>query len=874
LLAWAALWVAFETLTVQAREGGDESEPPLPWIRVSDDKSHFTAGDDAKPFRPMGFNYDHDADGRLIEDYWHAEWDRVVDDFKDMHELGANVVRVHLQFGRFMKSPTEANAAELERLAKLLELAQQQRLYLDLTGLGCYHKQDVPAWYDALEESARWDAQAIFWEAVAQTCADSPAVFCYDLMNEPVIGGDKSGPDWLGPAFAGKHFVQFVAKETRGRTRPEAAKQWVDQLTAAVRKHDAKHLVTVGFVDWSLDRPGLTSGFVPNEVAGALDFLAVHIYPKSGKVEEAIDVLKGFQTGKPVIIEETFPLGCSMEELEEFMDRSGEDADGWVSFFWGQRPEEIEASAGIGQAITRQWLTKFSERIKKERSDAAVARSGTRQSSDRPNDETGKPEVGRLRLQGDVVQHFIDHGLRHRDGTAAFTIPNAERRTGTPAGERSDKSAAELPIGVFDSGIGGLTVLEAILALDAFNNDSLQPGADGRRDLENESFVYLGDQANMPYGNYPSSGRQDFLRELILKDAAFLLGNRVWADSTAAVPEFTKPPVKGIVIACNTATAWGLEDIRRLVDAWQVPVFVIGVVEAGARGVMELNRSGDERTVAVLATVGTCGIQAYPRAIGRATGQAGQRAPEVIQQGSVSLAGVIEGDPAFVLSDGATSEYLGPSTTSTTAPLIASRKDLYAFDADGLLGDWSGSNSLRLTSLANYIRYDVTTLVEEYRLSGGSKPIDTLVLGCTHFPLVRAEILSEFSRLRGLMINGERPYESLIAEHIDLVDPAELTAKELFRELARTRLRRDATMASPGDEDQFFLSVANAASPEVRLAADGSLDRTYKYSRDPGRLDIEDTRVVPMRLSLLPASSLNLIRSRLPNVWERLQSAP
>jgi hypothetical protein len=50
--------------------------------------------------------------------------------------------------------------------------------------------------------------QARFWQAVAGRCAESPAVFCYDLMNEPVVpGGQRTGGDWLGPAFGDKHFV-------------------------------------------------------------------------------------------------------------------------------------------------------------------------------------------------------------------------------------------------------------------------------------------------------------------------------------------------------------------------------------------------------------------------------------------------------------------------------------------------------------------------------------------------------------------------------------------------------------------------------------------------------------------------------------------
>src|SRR5262249_2202387 len=151
---------------------------------------------------------------------------------------------------------------ELKQLGKLVKLAEKTRLYLDLTGLGCYHKKDVPVWYDELSEADRWAAQANFWKAVAGRCKDCPAIFCYDLMNEPVVpGGKRKDGDWLGPPFAGSHFVQVITLDQAKRPRPDIARQWIKLLVSGIREHDHKHLITVGLVDWSLDRPGLTSGF-------------------------------------------------------------------------------------------------------------------------------------------------------------------------------------------------------------------------------------------------------------------------------------------------------------------------------------------------------------------------------------------------------------------------------------------------------------------------------------------------------------------------------------------------------------------------------------------------------------------------------------
>src|SRR5579872_65190 len=250
------LLLAVFCLSVFAR--ADET---MPRVAVSSDKTGFVLEPSGRPFFPWGFNYDHDAAGRLLEDYWDAEWPAVEAHFGQMKALGANVVRIHLQVARFMDGPDKPNRKSLDMLAKLLRLAEKTRIYLDLTGLGCYHKQDVPAWYDELSEQDRWNVQARFWQAVAERCQDSPCVLCYDLMNEPVVpGGRRNAGDWLGPPFAGKHFVQVITLDQKERPRPEIARQWISHLVTAVREKDTRRLITVGLVDWSLDRPGLTSG--------------------------------------------------------------------------------------------------------------------------------------------------------------------------------------------------------------------------------------------------------------------------------------------------------------------------------------------------------------------------------------------------------------------------------------------------------------------------------------------------------------------------------------------------------------------------------------------------------------------------------------
>lgn len=133
-------------------------------------------------------------------------------------------------------------------------------------------------------------------------------------------------------------------------------------------------------------------------------------------------------------------------------------------------------------------------------------------------------------------------------------------------------SRAQLPIGVFDSGIGGLTVVRELV-----------------RHLPGESILYFGDTARVPYG----SKAPDTVARYSEEAAAFL----------------TARGVKAVVIACNTATAHAGELLRRSLD---VPV--VGVIEPGSRAAAAATRS---RRVGVIGTVGTIRSGAYDLAVRR-----------------------------------------------------------------------------------------------------------------------------------------------------------------------------------------------------------------------------------------------------------------
>jgi glutamate racemase len=235
------------------------------------------------------------------------------------------------------------------------------------------------------------------------------------------------------------------------------------------------------------------------------------------------------------------------------------------------------------------------------------------------------------------------------------------------------------PIGVFDSGIGGLTVAQEVI-----------------RQLPHESVIYFGDTARVPYGPKSPETVRRYSREI----AGFLRDEGV----------------KGIVIACNTATAHALTALREELD---MPV--IGVVEPGARAAVAATNGGH---IGVIGTVGTIKSGAYERAI-RAI------------------------DPDVMI-------------TARACPLLVPLVE------EG----WTDHDATRL-------------VIREYLEPLIAADIDTLVLGCTHYPLLKP-ILHE-----------------VLGSRVRLIDSAEETAAETARTLASKQL------AAKPDADPAYRFVAS-----------------------------------------------------------------
>jgi hypothetical protein len=371
LLGLAAL-LACRSTTSPSAQPTTKGSGRMERIVVAPDSRRFVFAESGTPFHPWGLNYGNA--GRLMEDFWDSEWETLVSDFAEMKTLGANVVRIHLQFGKFMDGPDKPNSSALIQFGRLVELAERNGLYLDVTGLACYRTADVPPWYDVLDERSRWEAQANFWRVVAASCASSPAIFCYDLINEPLSPAQRREPrQWYsGKPFGGYDFLQYIALDPEGREREGIARAWIEQMTRAIRERDRSRLITVGMLPW-VQGWGHLSGFVPTNVASQVDFLSVHIYPATAKPAEAREALRQCAGSKPVVIEETFQLSCSLAELEAFLRGSRDIACGWMGHYDGLPLAELEAlerqrRMTIPQAMMRDWLKLF-VRLKRELSD-------------------------------------------------------------------------------------------------------------------------------------------------------------------------------------------------------------------------------------------------------------------------------------------------------------------------------------------------------------------------------------------------------------------------------------------------------------------------------------------------------------------------
>ncbi|QED36668.1 Asp/Glu/hydantoin racemase [Antarcticibacterium arcticum] len=434
----------------------------------------------------------------------------------------------------------------------------------------------------------------------------------------------------------------------------------------------------------------------------------------------------------------------------------------------------------------------------------------------------------------------------------------------------------ELPIGVFDSGIGGLTVLDAIVNFDGYNNKTLALGADGEIDFKKEEFIYLADQANMPYGNYSAANKNSLLLEHILKDVQFILGDKYYPSPDAITYKIDKSPVKALVIACNTATAYGKENIEAFMKLAKLDIKVIGVIDAGVRGSLENLARDEDATIAVMATAGTVTSKGYVNTLYDQIEKLGYTGNiEVFQQGGVGIAEAVDEDSDY-FDKNLTSpreSYKGPDFKGNLK-IDKALLDIYNFDYEDfkMLCDAAGSddcNILQINDAENYVRYHLVSLMEQIRKANVQQPLKSIILGCTHYPYLTAEIENVLGELYNYQQeDGQFRYRNYMAKDIKLIDPAINTAMELFQHLKEQELFNKAGFIN---NSEFYISVPNRDNNFVRVNEKGDFPYDYKYGRAEGEIQ-EYVKVVPFSRSSISEDILTRLEVQLPFTYKLIES--
>jgi hypothetical protein len=326
-------------------------QAPLPKIQISADGHGFVTAK-GKPFVPFGLTYFRSGTGWAPQVWKKFDAEATRRDFIRMKELGVNCVRVFISYGSFYQEPGKLEPEGLAKFDQFLNLAEEQGIYVHPTGPD--HWEGSPEWArgDRMADENALAATEAFWRLFAARYKGRSVVFAYDLRNEPEIGWDgpvmlKKWNDWLrGKYGTGEKLArgwsrtnQTVelgsvpvpkASDAPGSRelldyqcfREDLADEWTRRQVTAIKTADARALVTVGLIQWSVPSllPGVRhyAGFRPQRQAKLLDFMEIHFYPLDrgayeyrNDEEEArnlayLESVVGevARTGKPVVVAE------------------------------------------------------------------------------------------------------------------------------------------------------------------------------------------------------------------------------------------------------------------------------------------------------------------------------------------------------------------------------------------------------------------------------------------------------------------------------------------------------------------------------------------------------------------------------------------
>ncbi|HMI02990.1 MAG TPA: hypothetical protein VK541_10940 [Pedobacter sp.] len=120
-------------------------------------------------------------------------------------------------------------------------------------------------------------------------------------------------------------------------------------------------ILTVGVIPVAFYFPDAKPLFYDETVCEKLDFVSVHLYPKTGEVEKALKGLSFYEIGKPLIVEEIFPLEYTTADLDSFVAQSGKYTDGWIGFYWGATLQDNRRNKAASPYMI-PWLEYFKKK--------------------------------------------------------------------------------------------------------------------------------------------------------------------------------------------------------------------------------------------------------------------------------------------------------------------------------------------------------------------------------------------------------------------------------------------------------------------------------------------------------------------------------
>jgi glutamate racemase len=333
-----------------------------------------------------------------------------------------------------------------------------------------------------------------------------------------------------------------------------------------------------------------------------------------------------------------------------------------------------------------------------------------------------------------------------------------------------------------------------------------------------------------------------------------------------------KQSAKMIVLACNTATAYALSDIKAKFKADNVQVPVIGVIDAGSKAALAYQAKAGTGTIGVFATAGTVASEGYPRTLQAMAKEKGLSVLSVVSQGGAGLAESIDRDWSYFVDTltQARKEYKGPSMKNPIYIIDTTLLSAYQFDKSNnkLLCEYDDKGScldLQLNDPANYVRYHLVTLLEKMLQQNIKTPMNTLILGCTHYPYMRDTIAKVLNELYDYKKDGQYRYRTCIKQHVELIDPSVETAKEAYLAMRNLQLTNNAAV----QPNRFFITIPNSQLAEAQLQPDGWFTYGYKYGRVAGEKK-DYVNFVPFDHKNISDASYERFKLVLPNAYKEI----